>query len=141
MSENSNTGIHWSFWVIGVVALLWNVLGSINFFVQMNPEMQTTYRETERLIIEGRPMWATVGFAVAVFGGALGALLLLLKKSVSYYLFSASVLGVLVTIAHTLGVGINFGIGEIVGIILMPMMVAVFLIWYSKLAKDKGWLK
>jgi len=141
MSENSNRGIHWSFWVIGVVALLWNVLGSINFFVQMNPEMHTTYRETERLIIEGRPMWATVGFAVAVFGGALGALLLLLKKSVSYYLFSASVLGVLVTIAHTLGVGINFGIGETLGIILMPMMVAVFLIWYSKLAKGKGWLK
>lgn len=141
MSENNKSGIHWSFWVIGVVTLIWNVMGSINFFVQMNPEMLTSYRDTERLIIEGRPVWATVGFAVAVFGGAMGSLLLLLKKSVAYYLFIASLLGVIVTMAHALGVGIKFGLGEILGIILMPMMVAVFLIWYSKLAKSKGWLR
>ena len=140
MSENSKRVIHWSFWVIGVVTLIWNVMGSINFFVQMNPEMHTAYRETERLIIVGRPTWATVGFAIAVFGGAIGCLLLLLKKSVAYYLFIASLLGVIVTMAHALSVGINFGIGEILGIILMPILVAVFLIWYSKLAESKGWI-
>lgn len=140
MSENSNKVIHWSFWVIGIVTLIWNVMGSINFFVQMNPEMYTAYRETERLIIVGRPMWATVGFAIAVFGGAIGCLLLLLKKTIAYYFFIASLLGVFVTIAHALSVGINFGIGETLGIILMPMLVAVFLIWYSKLAESKGWI-
>ncbi len=141
MSDNNKSSIHWSFGVICVVTLIWNVMGSINFSVQMNPEMLTEYRDTERLIIVGRPIWATVGFAVAVFGGAIGSLLLLLKKSVAYYLFIISLLGVIVTVAHALNVGINFGPGEIIGIILMPMVVAVFLIWYSKLTESKGWIR
>ena len=140
MDDENVAGVHWSFWVIGAVALLWNVLGVINFFMQMNPEMLNAYRESERAIIEGRPTWATGGFAIAVFGGALGCLLLLLRKSAAYYLFIASLLGVVVTMLHTLGIGIDFGLGEILGIILMPLVVAAFLIWYSKRAESKGWI-
>jgi len=133
--------VHWSFWVIGVIALIWNIGGVANFIVQvMNTDMLNSYRESERAIIEGRPMWATVAFAVAVFGGALGCLLLLLRKSVAFYVFVTSLLGVIVTMAHSLGLGIEFGLAEIVGIILMPVILAVFLIWYSKYADRKGWV-
>ncbi len=127
--------------MIGAVALIWNVLGIINFVVRMNPNVINAYRESERAIIEGRPAWATGGFAVAVFGGALGSLLLLLKKSAEYYLFIASLLGVIVTMVHALGAGIDFGFGEIVGIILMPLIVAALLIWYSLRVKRKGWVR
>ena len=140
MNDETVRRVHWSFWLISVVALVWNVGGVINFFVQMNPEMLDAYRESERTIIEGRPAWATAAFAVAMFGGALGCLLLLFKKSVATYVFIASLLGVIVTMIHTLGVGIDFGLGEIVGIILMPLVLAVFLIWYSKWTESKGWI-
>ena len=140
MNDNTVGGVHWSFWAIGAIALIWNVMGVINFFVQMNPDVLAAYRESERAIIEGRPAWATGAFAIAVFGGALGCLLLLLRKSAAYYLFIASLLGVIVTMTHTLGVGIDFGLGEILGSILMPLVVAVFLIWYSKQAESKGWI-
>ena len=140
MNDKTYGGVHWSFWVIGAVALLWNVMGAINFFMQMDPDMLAAYRESERAIIEGRPAWATAGFAIAVFGGALGCLLLLLRKSVAFYLFIASLLGVIVAMTHTLGVGADFGLGEILGIILMPVVVAAFLIWYSKRAENKGWI-
>lgn len=140
MNDEAVGGVHWSFWVIGTIALIWNVMGVINFFVQMNADALTAYRESERAIVEGRPAWATGAFAIAVFGGALGCLLLLLRKSAAYYLFIASLLGVIVTMTHTLGVGIDFGLGEILGIILMPLVVAAFLIWYSKQAESKGWI-
>ena len=132
--------VHWSFWAIGAVALIWNVLGTLNFFAQMNPDMLAAYRESERAIIEGRPAWATAAFAIAVIGGALACVLLLLRKSAAFYLFIASLLGVIVTMIHTLGAGIDFGLGEILGIILMPFMLAAFLIWYSKWAESKGWI-
>lgn len=140
MNDRAAGGVHWSFWVIGAVALVWNVMGVINFFVQMNPDALAAYRESERAIIEGRPAWATGAFAMAVFGGALGSLLLLLRKPAAFYLFIASLLGVIGTIIHTLGAGIDFSLGEILGIILMPLVVAAFLIWYSRQSGRKGWI-
>ena len=140
MNDETVGRVHWSFWLIGAIALLWNVAGVVNFLAQMNPDVLAAYRESERAIIDGRPVWATAAFAIAVFGGALGGLLLLFRKSVAFHLFIASLLGVIVTMIHTLGVGIDFGPGEILGIILMPLLLAAFLIWYSKHAESKGWI-
>ena len=140
MNDINKNNVHWSFWLICIFMLLWNITGCINFIVQMNPEMISSYRENEQAIIQGRPMWATVAFAIAIFGGALGCLLLMLKKSVAFYIFIASLLGLVVVTAHTLGIGIDFGTGEIIGIIFMPVAVAAFLIWYSKYAERKSWI-
>ncbi len=142
MNDKTVGGIHWSFWAIGAVALIWNVVGVINFFMQMNPDVLAAYRESERAIIEGRPAWATGAFAIAVFGGALGCILLLLRKSAAYYLFIASLLGVIVQMTPHLGmVGSTINDPfEVVMMILMPLVVAAFLIWYSKQAESKGWI-
>ena len=104
MNDKTVSGVHWSFWLIGAVALIWNVVGVINFFMQMNPDVLAAYRESERAIIEARPAWATGAFAIAVFGGALGSLQLLFRKSAVYCLFIASLPGVIVTMSHTLSV-------------------------------------
>ena len=45
MNDESVGGVHWSFWAIGAVALIWNVMGTINFFMQMDPDMLAAYRE------------------------------------------------------------------------------------------------
>ena len=140
MNRNNENNVHWGFWFIATFMLLWNVMGCINFFIQMNPDMISSYRENEKAIINGRPVWATVAFAVAVFGGALGCILLMLKKSVSFYLFIVSLIGVIITMNHTLSIGIDFSIGEMIGFILIPIVVAAFLIWYSKYSKRKGWI-
>jgi len=135
MNDKAVGGPHWSFWLVGAVALIWNVLGAINFFVQMDPEMIAAYRKSERAIIQARPLWATLSFAIAVFGGVFGSVLLLLRKSIAYYFFIASLLGVIVTLIHSLGADIEFDTGEILGIMIMPLAVAVLLIWYTKRAE------
>jgi hypothetical protein len=121
--------------------LIWNVMGSVNFIVQMDPDMVSSYRVSEQAIIRGRPVWATLGFAAAVFGGALGCLLLMLKNSISIIVFMLSLAGVFATTVHTLGADINFSFGELIGIIVMPLAVAVFLVWYSKYVERKDWMK
>ena len=143
MNDEIVGGVHWSFWAIGAVALIWNVMGGVNFFVQMNADAVAAFPESHRAIIEGRPAWATGGFAIAVFGGALGGLLLLLRKSAAYYLFITSLLGVIVTMTHTIDIAsstVDFSAFEILIMILMPLTVAGFLIWYSKWAESKGWI-
>jgi len=143
MSTKTVSAVHWSFWAISVVALIWNVMGSINFLMQMNAAALTTFPESHRVLIEGRPAWATAGFAIAVFGGALGCLLLLLRKTAAYYLFIASLLGAIVTMIHALGIvrsANSFSPFEVFLAILMPLVVPTFLIWYSKWVERRGWI-
>jgi len=37
MNDQNTGGVHWSFRAISAIALVWNVVGVINYFVQMNP--------------------------------------------------------------------------------------------------------
>ena len=103
----------------------------------MNPDMLANYPEAAQSLITSRPLWATIAFAVAMFGGALGGVLLLLKKTAAYYLFIASLLGVIVTNIHTFQVSsaIDIWLGS-----LMSLAVAAFLIGYTTLVKRKGWI-
>ena len=143
MNDESVGRVHWSFWAIGAFALIWNVLGSANYLSQMNTDLVASLPETHRAIIEGRPAWATGGFAIAVFGGAFGGLLLLLRKSAALYLFIASLIGTIVTMVHTIKIAsstIDFSLVEVFVMISLPLMVAAFLIWYSKYAQNKSWV-
>jgi hypothetical protein len=131
-------GIHWRFWLISVVALIFNVMGVINYFAQMNADSLASFPEVYRPIIEGRPAWATAAFAISVFGGSIGCILLLLRKSAAFYVFIASLLGVIVTMMHIFGV-VGLRSFEVWIGVLMQLVVTAFLIWYSKLAERKGW--
>lgn len=144
MTDETARAVHWSFWVIGGVALIWNALGCINFFMQLDAEVLASFTETARALVEDRPAWATGAFAISQFGGALGSLLLLLRKAAAYYLFIASLLGVAVTVAHTLsltGSRISLTPSEIAGYVVMPLGMAAFLIWYTKKAESRSWIR
>ncbi|MGW8247963.1 MAG: hypothetical protein ACWGOV_07615 [Acidiferrobacterales bacterium] len=144
MNETNTIKVHWSFWLIGVIALIWHGLGSANYLMQMNTEIVSRLPDTHRAIIEGRPAWATGGFAIAVFGGAIASLLLLLRKSAAFYLFVASLLGVLVTMVHTARIAGSvsaFGESEIFVMIILPIIVAALLIWYSRYAESRNWIR
>ena len=144
MNEKTSGAVHWSFWLIGAVALIWNVMGCINFFMQMDADVLASFSESARALVEDRPGWATAAFAISQFGGAIGCILLLLRRSSAYYAFIASLLGVVVIAIRTLGMAastIDLAPGEIAGYILMPLGVAIFLVWYSKYAERKEWIR
>lgn len=143
MNKKTVGNVHWSFWLIAIIALLWNVGGAINYLMQTNLEFVASLPETHRAIIEGRPVWATGGFAIGVFGGALGCILLLLRKSSAFYVFIISLLGMIVTMIHTINVArstIEFSAFEIVVMILLPIIVAAILAGYTKQAMSRNWI-
>ena len=129
---------HWSFWVIGAVTLVFNLMGVMNFLMQLSADSVASFPEAYRPIIEGRPIWATAAFLIAVAGGSLGCLLLLLRKSAAFYLLIASLLGVVVSMVHIHRVA-GFGSMEVWIGVLMQLVVSAFLVWYAKRAENKGW--
>ena len=143
MNDKVVRRVHWSFWAIGGITLLWNVMGIMNVLWQMNSENLAAMPELHRAIAESRPSWATAAFALAVFGGAVGCLLLLLRKRAASPVLIASFVGMIVHMFSYFGItnsAVHFGPSDIILIVVMPIAVAAFLIWYAKLAVSKGWI-
>ena len=133
------------FWIIGVLALLWNLMGVMQYLIQayMTDETLQALPEAERALYENAPAWVTGAFAIAVFGGLLGCILLLLRKKSATTLFLISMAGILVQMTYSLFMS---NAREVYGTtaLLMPLMVlaiGAFLIWYSKQMTAKGILK
>ena len=137
MNEKTVASIHWSFWVIGLVGLIFNLMGCMNYISQMNAENVASMPEVYRTVVELRPAWGTGAFAIAVFGGSLGCILLLLRKSVAFYALIVALAGAIAAQIPFLGLA-DLPIAAWVGW-LSQVLVSAFLIWYSRVATSRGW--
>ena len=143
MNDDTTTAVHWSFFVIGGVGLVWNLLGIANFVFQLNPDNVASMPESHRAIIASRPVWAHAAFAVAVFGGAIGCMLLLLRRRLAFAVLALSLAGIIVQMLPYVGmVGqqITDG-GEIFMIFVLTPAIGVLLMWYARFAGAKNWLR
>ncbi|MGC1498308.1 MAG: hypothetical protein WA790_21055 [Sulfitobacter sp.] len=125
---------HFSFWIISALGLAWNLMGCLNYVAQINPETVAQMPETYQVIINGRPAWASAAFGLAVFGGAVGCILLLLRRKVATALLILSLIGIVGT-----GVFTVMLVGAVPSMIL-SLLVGVALVWYSTIARRAGWL-
>ena len=120
--------------MVCIAGFLWNVGGAANYLMQTSPEFVATLPDSHRAIINGRPVWATGGFAVGVFGGALACLALMFKQGWSRTVFLASLLGILVTVVHTVNIALSpveFTGFEGFMMIASPVLVALALLWFA----------
>ena len=80
------------FWIISIIALIWNIMGVMAYLQQayMSDEEKAILPEAERALYSDVPSWAIAAFAIAVFGGLLGSLALLLRKKWATPLFFIS---------------------------------------------------
>ncbi len=126
---------HWSFWAIGGLGLLWNLMGSLNFMMQMRADSLASMPEPFHTIVANRPAWATAAFALGMIGGAIGCILLLLKRKESIYLFMASLAGIIVHfLPYISGANLpaGFGFADAILVFASPLVVAIFLLWYTR---------
>ena len=76
-----------------------------NFILQMDPDALADFPPAYRAVIAHRPGWVTAAFLVAVFGGVLGCILMLLRRNIARPALFLSLLGVVLTMGHALWVG------------------------------------
>lgn len=131
------------FRIVAVLAVLWNLIGVWQYLskVGMAPPMMEMTPE-EVTLAASMPVWATAGFAIAVFGGLLGSLGLLLGKAWARLLFILSLLGMLCQFGWWLGMS---GAMEQMGAssAAMPavvVLIGLLLIWLANTGVRKGWL-
>lgn len=132
------------FWVVSAAMLLWNGLGAMAYVVDatITAEALKALPEAERALRASRPAWATAAFAVAVFGGVIGCLLLLVRSRWASPVLVLSLLGVVVQMTHAFLVANSYEVYGPGGLV-MPALVLTFsliLVWFARHVRVRGWL-
>lgn len=146
MAEAQGTqtpGRPWHLWVVGMLGGLWSTMGVVSFVLtQMNVEaVMSRFPPQQREYFASFPWWADVFWAIGVFGGVDGCVLLLLKNRLALPVLLASLIG---TIASSLGGLFLLGGMEVMretgglGLAVSPVIVAAFLAYYSRAMSRKG---
>ena len=144
--KNSTTKIPVWFWLLAIFFLLWNVMGVLSFFAHtfISEEALAALPTNERELYGDYPLWTTLVFAIAVFGGLLGSIGLLLKKRWSKVAFIISLLAIIPQMIHNVFFTKSmdvYGPGQAATMPIMVVLFGVFLVWFSNYCIRKKWLK
>ncbi len=145
MNNTFNHKIPAWFWLVCVLAVVWNALGIMAYLMQVTMSLEATAElsEFERSVLESRPVWATAAMAVAVFSGFLGSFLLLLRSRFATIVLVISFLAVLTQSYHLFFIAKVHEVmsGEELVMPLMIPLIALLLIVFAQSSKKKGCLK
>ena len=134
------------FWIVSAILLIWNIMG-VGAYLMLKmasvDDLAESYSTAQLEIMATTPIWATGAFAIAVFSGLLGAILLLMRKGIARLFFIISLIAVLVQHFWTF---LLSGYLDVVGFsaVIMPLLVVVicvFQIWLSGKGIARGWLR
>lgn len=132
------------FKVVAVAALLWNLLGCFAFFtdLRLSPEDLAKLPEAQQALYAARPGWAVAATAVAVFGGVLGSIGLLLGKKWALLFFALSLLGVLVQDFGLFVLAKGASLAGPVAVVMqgIVLVVGIALVLLSRKGSARGWL-
>lgn len=133
----------WLFWVVAVLALLWNGFGIFDYWMTSTGNEKYLQDFDPQMIewILGFPLWRNILWILSVATGALGAIALVLRKKVAVRLFLINIATLLVGfVGHDIlmadGVEMYGQMGLAASFIIIG--VSVFFLWWSARAAWKG---
>ena len=136
----------WHVWIVGVLALLWNAIGAFDYVMTQtkNPEYMAAFTQQQLDYFYGFPAWVVAAWALAVWGGVLGAVLLLMRRRLAVPVFLVSLIAMVVTTVHNFLLSNGLEIftdtaSRIFTAVIFVVAVALYL--YAKSLADKGVLR
>jgi hypothetical protein len=122
------------FWIVAALGLAWNVFGVVQFMATAQGTVDSLMgngltKEQAQLYV-GLPQWMTGAFAVGVFGGVIGSILLLMRMPAAKSVFGISLAAYIILYVGdiTQGVFAAFGPSQVV-ILSTVVAIATGLLW------------
>lgn len=144
MNESANSNIPVWFWVLAVLAVLWNAMGVFAYVsdVTLSPDAIAALPQAQQDLRASTPSWVTGAYAIAVTAGLLAALCLLLRKGWAVPLFVGSLAAVVMQMGYVIFV---LNAPAVLGApaVIFPVVVILLgalQLWFSTSAKARGWI-
>jgi len=123
-------------WIVGVISLLWNAMGAFDYLAtKLRLDFYMSQFTPDQLAyFYGFPAWATVGWALGVWGALAGSLGLLLRKAWAIWAFGISVVGLVISSLYTFVLSGGAAIMGSGGAMFTAVIwaVAIFLLVYAR---------
>lgn len=149
MANEAKPPLH--LWIIGGLATLWGAIGSYDY-------VMTRMRNTDYLAammpgvdpqavlawIDGFPIWAQIGWGLGVWGGLVGAILLLARRRWAVPVLAGSLIGAIVSLGYQLLAAPPLAGAEGAMFDVMPLVIiaiAAALVIYARAMRAKGVLR
>jgi hypothetical protein len=139
-------------WIVGILALLWNCFGAYDYTMSnmrdadyIRSAMPGVDPSVALAWMDAFPIYAKIGWALGVWGGLLGAILLLIRSRYAVWAFAVSMLGIVLSIGWQLAAALPIpgatqsGMTKIIPFVVI--VIGLFLLWYSWNAEKKGVLR
>lgn len=106
--SRSDTKAPWHLWLVAILAIVWNAFGAADYTMSQLEnrgwfEMMGFDEATTNAVLAwlaDAPLWSHAAWALGVWGGLAGSLLLLLRNRLAVWAFLVSIGGVIASMIH-----------------------------------------
>jgi len=140
-SNSEKAPVH--LWAVGIIGLLWSSMGALDYVMTQtrNESYMSAFTPEQLEFFYGLPVWVDAAWAVGVWGGVLGAILLLFRKAIAVWIFLASFLAVVITTLHNYVFSNAMEVsGDTFSLIFSAviMVIALLLYLYARAMQQRG---
>jgi hypothetical protein len=143
-------GTPWHLWAVGVVSLLWNCFGAVDYTMSQLRNEAYLSRAAQSMgitaaemiaFIDSFPGWVHAFWALGVWGAVAGSVLLLLRSRFAVWSFVVSLLGLAATQIYQAMTPKPDWADAATGMTILIWSVATFLLIYAVSMRNKGLLR
>ena len=130
------------YWAAAIASLLFMLVAVSGYLLDVTGD-PSQLPVDQRVVAEARPMWAMAAYAIAVWTGLAGTVLLLLRRKFAQPLLLVSLAAAVITFvpyAVVPGVRDNINTNDIafaIGILVITWTI----FWFARHSAQRGWLR
>lgn len=146
MRDERGAARPWHLWAVGALSLLWNSGGAFDYTMthMRDPGYLSAFPPETLAWVESIPAWATVPWALGVWGAVSGSILLLARSRWAVAAFGVSLAGLAGTTIYQHGIAdMPSSMKTAGGMAFSAALWAVagFLLWYAMRMRARGALR
>ena len=130
------------YWAGAFASLLFMLVAVVGYLVDVTGDPSQLPLD-QRVVAEARPIWAMAAYAIAVWAGLAGAILLVLRRKLAQPLLLVSLVAAVITFmpyAIVPGVRDNISTNDVAfAIAILAITWTIF--WFARHSSQRGWLR